>query len=460
MTKDPFNPNNIYGTYGFNGASFDGGKTFTAISTIGRSDNTWRSTGLDNINGTIIDVSDSNKNIIYMGGYDIGLWVSKNHGESWHMQVPQNAVYSKYVWWQQFDNSEYANPGGSNVATLIVDPANEKKIWATFSAAQDYTHAETDENGTPIEFTGLFKSEDYGDTWQLITGGDMPINGRMYGLSVDKKSPTDNRTLYITVNGYVQKSTDDGITWTQVTPAGNNGICGLAVMDVNKSTSNGCGLKVTAIDSNNSHIVYAGGESGLWRSLDAGVTWTQLNMQNSSVNVFEANRTRAYLMNRDIVPTYNEHQDDPNKPYAWEGVFDITTDPTIAKRVYVTVFGAGYEDKGGLYRSDDAGESWEKIILPSLHGVDPDKYLRGIAIDPNNSNLLFVSSSQAYHSGGESNTSVGILYSIDAGTTWNFANNNMAWNFGGIMEVEHTSDHPRIWAWSPGTGVQYAEILK
>ena len=245
-----------------------------------------------------------------------------------------------------------------------------------------------------------------------------------------------------------------------MTPNGANGICGLAVMKVNASTSNGCGLKVTAIDSNNSRIVYAGGESGLWRSIDAGVTWTQLNMNHNIPNVFEANRTRAYHMNRDIVPTYNEHHDDSSKPYAWEGVFYIKTDPSIANRVYVTVFGAGYGDKGGLYRSDDAGKSWKKITLPSLDGIDPDRYLRGIAIDPNNSNLLFISSSQAYHSGGGGNTSVGILYSTDAGSTWNSANNNMAWNFGGMMEVENTTQSPRIWAWSPGTGVQYADIIK
>jgi photosystem II stability/assembly factor-like uncharacterized protein len=448
LTKDPFNENNIYATYGFNGASFDGGKTFKAISTTHLADDTWRSTGIDNIVGTSIDVSDSNKNSIYMGGYDIGLWVSKNHGKSWHMNIPQNADYSKYIWWQEFDGSEYANPGGSNVATLVVDPDDDAKVWATFSAAQDFSHAEVDEK------TGLFRSTNYGKNWELLTGGDMLDNGRMYGLSIDKHSPKNNRTLYMTVNGLVFKSTDDGSTWKQKTP-NSNGICDLNVMDVNVSTANGCGLKFTAVDSGDSNIVYAGGESGLWRSTDGGNNWSQIGG-----DIFEANRTRAYNMNRDIVPTYNEHQDDESKPYAWEGVFDIKPDPIVSKRVYVTVFGAGYADKGGLYRSDDAGDSWQKITLPSLHGIDPDRYLRGIAIDPNNSNNIFVSSSQAYHSGGDANTSVGILYSTDAGKSWKYANNNMAWNYGGMMDVENSTEHPRIWVWSPGTGLQYADLLK
>jgi len=454
LTKDLFNPDNIYGTYGFNDVSFDGGKTFSAVATTHLADDTWRSTGLDNINGTSIDVSDTNKNIIYMGGYDIGLWVSKNHGQSWHMNIPQKTEYGRYVWWQTYDGSEYANTAGSNVATLVVDPADEKKIWATFSAAQYFGNEEVDENGNTIEYTGLFKSINYGESWQLIVGGQMPANARMYGLSIDKHSPAGNRTLYMTVDGYVFKSTDDGEHWYQKTSS-SNGICDLDVMEVNLSNANGCGLKVTAVDSSNSSIVYAGGESGLWRSTDGGEHWSQIGG-----GTFEANRTRAYHMNRDIVPTYNTHVDNESNPYAWEGVFDIKPDPSIPNRVYVTVYGAGYADKGGLYRSDDAGVTWQKLTLPSLGGIDPDRYLRGIAIDPNNSNLLFVSSSQAYHSGGNGGTSVGILYSTDAGATWQYANNNMAWNFGGMMEVENTTEDPRIWAWSPGTGLQYANIIK
>ena len=455
LTKGVSNPNHIYGTYGFNSFSVDGGKTFRAISTTRHTaDDTWRSTGLDNINGTSIGVSDSNKNIVYMGGYDIGVWVSKNHGDSWRMRIPQKSEYSKYVWWQTYDGTEYAQPSGSTVSTLIADPEDEATVWASFSSAQYFGAEERDKNGILTQHTGLFKSVNYGESWQLITGGNMPENGRMYGLSIDKHTPKGNRALYMTVDGYVLKSTDDGAHWYQKTGS-TNGVCDLDVMEVNQSTANGCGLKVTALDANNSHIVYAGGESGLWKSTNGGEDWSQIGG-----SLFEANRTRAYHMNRDIVPTYNAHQDDDSNPYAWEGVFDIKPDPSVANRVYVTVYGAGYTDKGGLYRSDDAGETWTKLTLPPLHGIDPDRYLRGIAIDPNNSNTMFVSSSQAYHSGGDGNTSVGILYSTDAGATWQYANNNMAWNYGGMMQIENTEDHPRIWAWSAGTGLQYAEMSK
>ena len=456
LTKDLFNVNHIYGTYGFNSASFDGGKTFKAISSTPHSSNTWRSTGLDNINGTVLDVSDSNSDIVYMGGYDIGLWVSRNHGESWSMHIPQQQIYSQYVWWQEYDGSENANPGGTNVATLIVDPSNERKVWATFGATQSYGETELEDNGTHITHTGLFKSENYGETWRLITGGNMPDDERMYGLSLDRHTPTNHRTLYMTAKGHVFKSTDDGEHWEQKTP-GTKTTCGLPnVQSVQSGTENGCGLKVTAIDAIHSNLIYAGGESGLWKSTDGGAHWAQTGGMQ-----MEADRTRVFHMNRDITPTYNEHQDDANAPYAWEGVFDIKTDPKVANRVYVTVYGAGYANKGGLYRSNNAGQSWEKITLPSLDTINPDRYLRGIAIDPNNSNHLFVSSSESYNSGGSGGTSVGIIASSNAGSTWHFVNNNMAWNYGGMMEIEHTyhGNTPHLWAWSAGTGLQHAEIL-
>jgi len=80
-----------------------------------------------------------------------------------------------------------------------------------------------------------------------------------------------------------------------------------------------------------------------------------------------------HLMNRNTSSTYNAHQDDDSLPYVWEGIFDIRTDPSIANRVYVIVLATGNTDKGGLYRSDDAGNSWKKITLPSLDGVNPDR---------------------------------------------------------------------------------------
>ena len=81
----------------------------------------------------------------------------------------------------------------------------------------------------------------------LLTAG-LP-NWAACGLSVDRNSPAAQRTLYITMDGDVFRSTDDGATFSRVL------------------TST---VSRTAVDHFNSNYVYAGGDAGLFRSTDGG----------------------------------------------------------------------------------------------------------------------------------------------------------------------------------------------
>ena len=414
LTKDIFNSNNFYGTFGqWAWASFDGGEHIQNISTK-KLDDGWISTGVDNINGHCLDVSNSNPNIVYMGGYDIGFWYSKNHGKSWNRTQPDYRKYSEYVW--NIDDEPSSVPEklaltgeGTNVTTLLNDPQREGVVWASFGAEQSYNEGSTARRG-------LFKSKKYGKDWKLLTQG-LPIERdkaiRFYGLSLDINSPKDNRTLYVTIKGNVYKSIDDGSSWKMIFLHG--------------------GLKFTEVDRFDFNLIYAGGEAGLWRSIDAGKHWKEVGLSEMRATDDER-ETRA-----DIIPTYSEEN-----IKAWEGVFDIETDVNVKNRVYVTAYGKGK----GLYRSDDRGVTWKKLIT--------DDHMRSVATTPKNSNILYATSSEAYHSGGVGN-SKGVLYSKDAGANWKQVNENMAWNYAGKIEVER-GDNPNVWVWSPGTGVEYSLV--
>ena len=415
VTKDIFNENRMYGTFGqWAWATFDGGKHLVNVSTK-RVAKGWRSTGVENINGHALDVSDSNPNVVYMGGYDIGFWYSKNHGKSWRRSQPNFRKYSKYVW-NIGDNPKsvskrLAKTGeGSNVIALLNDPARENVVWASFSKNQYY------HDGSKTEArAGLFRSKDYGKNWKRVKGLPKKRSKaiRFYGLSLDKKSPKNRRTLYLTVKGDVYKSKNDGKRWHRVFKNG--------------------GLKFTEVDSFNSKIIYAGGENGLWRSTDKGRHWREIGLKEMR---FGGKKSQ---MRKDIIPTYSE-----DNIQAWEGVFDIESDPNVKGRLYVTVYGKGK----GLYRSDNFGVDWKKIVT--------DDHMRCVAINPNNSNMLYLTSSEAYHSGGKNN-SKGVLFSKDGGESWSSVNSNMAWSYGGKIEIE-SGENPNVWVWSPGTGVQYAPI--
>ncbi len=418
LTKDIFNSDVFYGSFGqWAWASFDGGKTVNNVSTKEISKNHWLSTGMENINGHALDVNDHNPNIVYIGGYDIGFWYTKDHGASWARTQPDFNIYPEYSWdlGDGIIESNIAKRGaGSNVMTIISDPLRDSVVWASFSNEQF-----TDSSENTFAYTGLFKSTNYGEDWVLLSNGlpEYQNSIRVYGLSIDKNSPANKRTLFVTINGDVYKSIDDGFNWVLALKNG--------------------GLKFSEVDNFNGKLIYAGGENGLWKSSDGGISWEETG--SMEMRKLHSN-TRP-----DIVPTWIDWTDSDNPVYPWEGVFDIQADPNIPNRVYVTVLGP----HGGLYRSDNGGEVWSQNLLPDTH-------MRGIAIAPKNSNIIYATSSKSYHSGGFGN-SLGIKYSTDLGETWEAANEGMAFDYAGMIEVEH-GDKPYVWVWSPGTGVQFSKV--
>ncbi len=422
LVKDQFDSNNFYGTFGqWAWGSFDAGKHLNNLSTQKISSKQWLSTGVENIAGNALDINDKNPNIIYVGGYDIGFWSSKNHGASWTRSLPDYNKYPLYSWdigKPPVDPQQATFGAGSNVNTILNDPARENVVWASFSRSQY-------EDQEPGNY-GLFKSNAYGNNWTLLNNG-LPrgkSSVRIYGLSLASKSPTENRTLYVTVNADVYKSTDDGNSWKPVLLKSQSG-----------------GVKFTRVDTHDNKLVYAGGAGGLWRSTDAGKTWQQIGGKYKVE--MQGNHAR---MRNDIIPTDNVIDEKTGKItlHAWEGIFDIKTDPNIKNRVYVTALGKAK----GLYRSDDAGINWKKLIT--------DDDMRGVAISPDDSNIIYATSSKNYYSGGHGN-SLGIMYSSDAGNTWKSANDGMAWNYGGRIEIE-AGKQASVWAWSPGSGIQYSPI--
>lgn len=416
VTKDIFNSDRFYGSFGqWSWGSFDGGVTMSNISTQEVTDGKWLSTGMENINGHAIVVNESNPNIVYMGGYDIGFWYSINNGDSWERTQPDYNIYPEYSWSLGdgvVEDHEAKFGAGGNVMNILSDPTRENVVWATFSFGQYSDPSE----GT-LAKTGLFKSTNNGEDWELLSEGlpDFDDMLLVYGLSLAYSSPENSRALFITVNGNVYSSNNDGASWRL-------------------SLENGA-LKFTEVDKFDSNIVYACGKDGLWRSLDGGASWEDIGIPE--MHSFHAN-TRP-----DIVPTWIDWSTDP-ETYPFEGGFDIKSDPNNPNRVYLAVIGPNK----GLYKSNDAGDTWANILVESE--------IRGVAIMPYNSDIIYVSASQAYHSGGFGN-STGILFSYDAGETWEDANDGMAYKYGGRITVGSGS-FSNVWAWSPGTGVQKAHV--
>ena len=272
---------------------------------------------------------------------------------------------------------------GGNTTTILADPSRTGVVWA----------AQTSDLSYP--FT-LLRSNDGAATWQKSNSG-LPDKS-LSGLSLDLNSPVKNRTLFISADKNIYRSKDDGQHWEL------------------SLECNGCWS--TAVDNFDSSLVYAGGSAGLFISEQGGVSgsWKQI----------------AYS-------DFTGNGDSPWDDSSWTGTFRIKPDPVVSGRVYVTVFGPG----GGLYRGDNRGQSWVKLLT--------DDYMRDVAITPSDPNIIYATSSSSSCCGGDPTNSHGVLRSLDGGQTWKDVNEGMAWPFA--MSIAIDPGNPSVvWVGAPGTG--------
>lgn len=204
---------------------------------------------------------------------------------------------------------------------------------------------------------GVFISLDGGQTWEMKNTGFRHTEVR--NLVSFFPNLLINKTLFAAVyGGGVYRSTDDGAIWS---PA-NTGLTNPFVTAV-------------AVDTQR-NILYAGTTYTLYRSIDAGTTWTSIFTVDSSV-VVQPSRfysrsndmtIRISPVNSDIImfhaPAYGLHisinggttWSPVNTPLADEQIHvpeNIAFDPSNASTIYLS--------GKGLFRSTDRGNSWNDI---------------------------------------------------------------------------------------------------
>lgn len=115
-----------------------------------------------------------------------------------------------------------------------------------------------------------------------------------------------------------------------------------------------------------------------------------------------------------------------------QGRVNITLiDPNNANTIYVGT------PNGGLWRSKNHGSTWQALTdtLPSI-GIS------GIAVDPTNSNIIYISTGD--EDGSDSYTN-GIYKSTDAGITWNQLSYPFAANSDAGEILINPKDHNMLW---------------
>lgn len=117
----------------------------------------------------------------------------------------------------------------------------------------------------------------------------------------------------------------------------------------------------------------------------------------------------------------------------------------------------GRTDVGGMYRSDDHGDTWQflsgDLPFPAAY------YVQGVAVAAGNANVVYQATGTSYAS---SDPGRGIWKSVDAGAAWthvltgvNFSGNDPE-HFGGECIIVQPGNDNEMWAGSRGQGLWHS----
>ena len=199
-------------------------------------------------------------------------------------------------------------------------------------------------------------------------------SGRISDVAIDPKNPS---VWYVAAAaGNLWKTENRGNTFTPIFE--RHGAYSLGAVTVDPRNSNIVWLGTG--ENNNQRSVSFG--DGVYKSTNAGVTWTRMGLENS------------------------------------EHIQNIVVDPRNSNVVYVTAIGplwAGGGDRG-LYKTTDGGQTWEAVLT-----IGPDTGVTDMVMDPRRPDVIYAAALQRRRAVGQligGGPESGLYKSTNGGGTW------------------------------------------
>ena len=321
----------------------------------------FRSIGPAAMSGRISDVAvyEANPAIFYVGTAHGGMWKTINSGTTFEPQLQDEGLMS--------------------IGDVAISQSNPDLVWVGTGESA---------NRQSVSWGhGVLKSTDGGKTYQHMGLRTSKFINR---IAIDER---DNNTVFIAATGSlwgpggergVFRTRDGGRTWTNV-------------LKVDDDT----GANEVVLDPTDNRIVYAttyqrrrtaccfnggGPGSAIWKSTDGGETWTRLKggvldgpLGRIAIDVYRRRPNILYALIEGPAPQGGRGGGGGGGRGGQQALNDLPT---------------------GLYRSDDAGETWRKV-----NNANPrPMYFSQVNIDPNDPEVVYL--------GG-----VGLHQTLDGGKT-------------------------------------------
>ena len=309
----------------------------------------FRNIGPATMGGRVDDLAvlESNPAVFYVGTATGGLWKTVNNGTTWTVH---------------FDDLDDV----VSIGDIAINPNDANTVWVG--------SGENNNRQSGSWGNGVYKSTDGGETWKHM---GLSTSKHIARIIVD---PVDHDIVYVAALGSlwgrggergIYKTTDGGLTWNRIHHVDDDTGATELVMD----PSNNKVLYAATYQRRRGTWGFNGGGTGsaMWKSSDAGRTWTKLT---GGV---------------------------PSGPLGRIGMDVYRSNPNI---VYARI---EHEKESGTYRSDDAGLTWRKMSSTNPRPM----YFSQIRIDPNNDLRIYVLGVQIHISddGGKTFIENGVLHS-------------------------------------------------
>lgn len=240
------------------------------------------------------------------------------------------------------------------------------------------------------------------------------IGGRINAIAVD---PSDSSVIYAgNAAGGVFKTVDGGTSWKPVF----DDLAYLAIGSITIDPQDHNTIYVGTGDPQNTIASYLG--NGIYRSRDAGKTWTHLGLDKEN-----------------IVAKIAVHPDSSNIIYA-----ACTGTPFIR------------DNNRGLYKTTDGGKTWQNVLF-----LNQDAGIIDVILDPSNPSTIYATGwKTTYVDVNAFSSPVNQIYkSTDAGKTWKIMGNGLPlFNMGRIGLVISKKNSNKLYAFVCDSS-HYTELM-
>ena len=282
-------------------------------------------------------------NVFYMGATGGGVWKTEDYGTSW----------------SNVSDGFFATPSIGAIRVAQNDP--------------NIVYVGTGSDGlrsNVITGKGVYKSVDAGKSWRHI---GLDKTGQIGAVEIH---PTNHNVVFVAAIGNafapnpergVFRTKDGGKSWEKVLFISEQ--TGAADLEFMPSNPDIIYATVWRAERKPWTIISGGEEHGVYKSVDGGDTWAKL---------------------------------EEGLPSGIVGKIDLAVSPANPSLLYALV--EAPNDKGGLYRSGDQGESFTHVSKDKSLSIRPF-YYTNIDVDPQDTDIIYVNSTP-------------YLKSTDGGKTW------------------------------------------